>query len=96
MRGIARVGDKCRGVCTAHKTPIVVEGIIITGSPNSFINGRQVARIGDTVLSNCGHKGTIITGEPTAMFNARPHARIADQFVGTYSGIIISASPDGY
>lgn len=96
MRGIARVGDKCKGTCTAHKDPIEVEGIIISGSGDSFIDGRAVARIGDKVRSNCGHEGIIISGSPDAFFNGLQHARLGDQFKGDYTGLIISASTDGF
>lgn len=96
MRGIARVGDKCRGTCTAHKNPITVEGIIITGSGDSFVNGRQIARVGDKVRANCGHEGIIITGAPTAFFDGRQHARLGDQFKGDFTGLIISAATDGF
>lgn len=95
-RGIARVGDKCKGICTAHAVPQQVEGLIISGCEKSSINGRPVARVGDRVRSDCGHEGIIITGSPTAFFEGRQHARLGDQFKGDYSGEIISASGDGY
>lgn len=95
-RGIARIGDRCKGVCTAHITPQEVEGVIISGCEKSFINGRAVARIGDKVRSDCGHEGIIITGAPTAFFEGRPHARLGDQFKGDFTGQIITASGDGY
>lgn len=96
MRGIVRIGDKTHGWCTGHKTTIEVDGIVISGSEDSYVNGRAIARIGDKVRANCGHEGIIITGQPDAYINGRPHARIGDKFEGTYSGIIISASQDTY
>lgn len=96
MRGIARIGDRCKGVCTAHVTPQTVEGVIISGCSTSFINGRAVARIGDKVRSECGHEGIIISGSGTAMFEGRGHARLGDQFKGDYTGEIITASGDGF
>lgn len=96
MRGIVRIGDKTHGWCTAHKNTIEVDGVVISGSEDSYVNGRAIARIGDKVMSNCGHEGIIISGQPDAYINGRPHARIGDRFEGTYSGIIISASEDTY
>lgn len=95
-RGIARLGDKCKGTCTAHVTPRDVEGVIISGCSKSMVNGRPIARIGDRVRSDCGHEGVIISAAPTSFFEGRPHARMGDQFKGDYTGIIIGASGDGY
>ena len=95
-RAIARVGDKCRGVCTSHVVPQTVDGVIVSGCSSSSLNGRQIARVGDKVRSDCGHEGIIITGSPTAFFEGRQHARLGDSFKGEYSGTIISASGDGF
>lgn len=96
MRGLARLGDKTRGICTAHDSPIEVDGVIVSGSQDSQTDGRPIARLGDTVKSNCGHSGTIISGAPTTFINGRPVARLGDSFAGTYSGTIISASSSTY
>lgn len=96
MRGIARLGDKCKGTCRAHKNPIEVEGIIISASGDAFMNGRGIARLGDRVRAECGHEGVIVSASPNAFVDGRPHARLGDQFQGDYTGIIISASSDGY
>lgn len=96
MRGIARIGDKCKGTCRSHRNPIEVEGIIVSGSPDCFINGRAIARIGDKVISSCGHEGIIVSGSPDAFVNGRGHARLGDKFEGAYSGIIISSATDGF
>lgn len=96
MRSMVRLGDKTHGWCTGHETPIEVDGIVISASEDTIVNGRGVARIGDKVRANCGHEGIIITGQSDAYINGRPHARIGDNFEGTYSGMIISASEDTY
>lgn len=96
MRGMARVGDKCRGTCTSHRNAITVEGVIISGSSDASSGGRAIARVGDKVRADCGHEGIIITGAPDTFVNGRPHARLGDQFKGEYTGIIISASTDSY
>lgn len=69
--------------------------MIVTASPNAFVNSRGIARIGDKVLSDCGHEGIIVTGMANATVNGRDHARLGDRFEGDYIGIIITASPDG-
>lgn len=95
-RAMARLGDKCYGVCTSHTTPITVEGLIISASETFKMNGRGVARLGDKVRSNCGHEGIIYTGDETTYIDGRPHARLGDKFKGEYTGEIISVSEDGF
>lgn len=98
MRGMARLGDKCKGIChhPSHDQPIPAEGKIITSSDKVFCNGRGVARVGDTVRSDCGHEGKIITGMPTVFSEGRQHARLGDSFRGDFVGTIITASTDTF
>lgn len=94
-RPISRLGDTTIGKCT-HPDCInkpVVYGQIVSASANRKANTRGVARVGDTVLCELGHPGTIITGDTRIITNSRPTARVGDQFVGTYSGTIITGSP---
>jgi uncharacterized Zn-binding protein involved in type VI secretion len=88
----ARLGDITFGVCTGHITPISVDGIVIASSSKVFVNGRPVARIGDTVLSSCGHLGTIVSGSSKVFISGIPMARLSDSFTGVYSGTIVSCS----
>jgi uncharacterized Zn-binding protein involved in type VI secretion len=94
MRGLARVGDRTFGTCFCHDTPISVGGTIIVGSPDTFTNNLPQARLGDTVLADCGHKGTIITASPTVLCNNKGVARLGDNTTGCYRAKIITASPD--
>lgn len=94
MRGLARVGDRTFGTCTCHRRPIQVGGTIITGSENVKTNNLPQARLGDTVLADCGHKGTIITASTTVFANKKGVARLGDSTTGCYKAKIISASPD--
>jgi uncharacterized Zn-binding protein involved in type VI secretion len=92
MALVARLGDKCIGSCKVHGPDII--GTIITASPNVSVNNRQVARLGDKVLANCGHIATIITAAPKTDSNNRlGTARLGDKVgASPYEGIIITAS----
>jgi len=72
------------------------KGRIITGSPDTEINGRPVARVGDCVETDCGHKDYIITGSGTVEVNGKLEARVDDQVGrdGIYKARIISGSDD--
>ena len=90
-RGIARVGDRTTGTCSVHGS---VGGTIISGSTNTVVNSRLEARIGDTVLADCGDTGIISSGSSSIVTNGRVTARIGDSVSGTYSATIISGSAD--
>jgi hypothetical protein len=96
-RGIARLGDRTLGVCSEHGQ---VGGTIITGSSTNFINERKIARLGDTVVADCGHSAVIITASSTVSSTleaGQKTARLGDQVLGpTYSGQIITASPNTF
>ena len=93
MPYIARVGDVWTGICKCHESPIKVSGTIVSGSGTNFADGIPVARIGDVVISSCGHSATIIAGSPTSTADGIPIARIGDPVAsGCISGIIISGS----
>lgn len=86
MKPIARVGDKCFGNCSVHGAQ---EGYIVSGSDDCYMNEKQIARVGDRVLANCGHDGYIVEGAPTTYFNNKNVARLDDRFEGTYTGTIV-------
>lgn len=57
-------------------------GVVISGSPFTDIDGKQIARIGDRVT--CPKKGhgsvtTIVTGDNTAIIDGQPVARHGDK-----------------
>jgi len=74
--------------------PKEVCGMIITGSPDIFINNRPAARahVDKTICSK--HSGTppIATGSATVMFNNMPAARVDDTI--TCGAVIVEGSPD--
>jgi uncharacterized Zn-binding protein involved in type VI secretion len=94
MPNVCRLTDQGFGTCTGHTGSIDTGGIIISSSGNVFANGLGVAGINDTVLSFCGHVGIIITGSGTVFRNGISVARIGDLFSGTYSGVLITGSPN--
>lgn len=64
------VGDK-----TSHG------GVVLEGAPESDVNGKQIARVGDKVSCPMkGHGGvtTIVTGDPNSLIDGRPAARHGD------------------
>ena len=89
---LARLSDPTFGTCTGHKNSISTGGMVLGRSPNVFANGLPAARLGDIVISYCGHIGTIVTGSSKIFVNGIPAARLGDSFIGTYSGTIIGGS----
>jgi len=88
MIEIARVTDRHSGSC-GHGLdccPHSVIGIITQGSPNSFVNGLEIARLGDAVIHDCPHCGTgnISSASTTVFANGIPVARRGDRV--TYPG----------
>ena len=94
MRGLARIGDRTIGTCVCHVPPIQVGGTVVVGSPDVRTNGRNQARLGDTVLADCGHRGTIVTASTTVFANQKGVARLGYKTTGCYRATIITASPD--
>lgn len=69
-------------------------GIVLSGSPNVFINGAQAGRVGDAVQGhgNGEHAGpTLATGSPNVFVNGIPLCRAGDSAT---CGHVASGSPD--
>ena len=81
----ARLGDK-----TSHG------GVIITGSPDTRVNGRPAARLGDLHVCPLPGHGTaaILTGSGTVKINRRPAARVGDRTA--CGAMIVTGSGDVY
>lgn len=58
----------------AHKCPIHGAGTVTSGAPANLVNGRPVARVGDT--TSCG--AVIQTGSLSYLIDARSVARVGD------------------
>lgn len=93
-RGFARLGDRTIGTCSCHKNPITVGGTIVTASTDTVANNMGVARLGDTVLADCGHTGIIVSASEVTITNNRGTARLGDVTDGCYVATIITASQD--
>jgi uncharacterized Zn-binding protein involved in type VI secretion len=96
MRGVARLGDCTHGICYEHSTPIKVSGKIISASSDTYCDTLGIARLGDTVLANCGHTGTIISASENTKCNDLGIARLGDNIAGKYVATIISASTTAF
>lgn len=96
-KGIARLGDRTFGTCSIHGP---IGGTIITGSSTNFINDRKIARLGDTVVADCGHDAVVITASSTVFSTleaGQKVARLGDQVRGSfYVAQIITASPNTF
>ena len=92
MPGIARVGDGTIGTCFAHKDPITVSGVIVSGDSTTITENMPTARLGDTVVASCGHTGIIVSASTKNFCSGMPVARLGDSVAGNYMATIISAA----
>lgn len=94
MIPVARVGDVCVGTCAGHppSPPIPMSGKILTGSGTTMIEGKPVARVGDTVMGDCGHTGTIVKGSSATVADGKPVARIGDSVSGVFTATIVAGA----
>lgn len=77
MPSVIRVGDNCTGHGAFPPRPAS------SGSPNVFINGRPVVRVGDSYAVHCDpspscHGGKASTGSATVFANGIPICRNGD------------------
>ncbi len=78
--GVARIGDKTIGTCHCHNPELTnVKGTIVTGSPDHTCDSFGIARLGDTILADCGHTAKIITASTVRFVNGRGVARLGDK-----------------
>ncbi len=57
-------------------------GVVVEGSPNSDVNGKRVARVGDKVTcpkKGCHSPTTIVTGDASCLIDGKPVARHGDK-----------------
>lgn len=91
MPKVARLNDRCEGICYGHSSPIPMIGKITTGTEVFRLEDLPVARIGDIVTGDCGHTGVIVTGGSFELENQKV-ARVGDSFTGVYVGVIVEGS----
>ena len=94
MSAAARLTDIGVGTCcdSSHNGCVSMTGFIISSANTVIAEEIPVARCGDIVMGNCGHIGIIITCSNTVIAENSGLARIGDQFVGTFSGTIVSGA----
>jgi uncharacterized Zn-binding protein involved in type VI secretion len=99
-RGIARFSDRTFGTCShpSHNKPIEIAGTIITGSPSVIVDKMASARIGDMVITDCGHIDQIISGSASVLAGNIGVARVGDKTGGRgiYNAVIITGSPASF
>ena len=63
-------------LCCSHS--VIPENLV--GSPDVFISGKQVVRLGDTGVCNCPHGGQFktISGNSNILVNGKPIVVIGD------------------
>ena len=86
------------GTCYCVPTPpgpYPATGIIITGSPDSFESGMNVAFTTSSVIFPCG-SSTIITGSSQFLKNGNLVARTSDSVTGCGVGTIVGSAPQHF
>jgi uncharacterized Zn-binding protein involved in type VI secretion len=68
-------------------------GMVMTGSPNVFVDGKPVARLGDKVSCPIHGDTVINSGSPTYIIDGKPTARDGDT---TACGARLSATQTHY
>lgn len=72
MPAISRVTDMSTGHDNCGPRPS------IQGSPDVFINGLPVNRVGDQWAEHCNHGGSTIQGSANVFVNGMPVGRVGD------------------
>ena len=92
--GCATFGSTGTGQCTLHPpaSSIPMSGFILNASVKSFVDGKGMARMYDMVVGDCGHIGFIVSASSKTFVDGFGAAYITSQFVGPFSGTIISGS----
>jgi uncharacterized Zn-binding protein involved in type VI secretion len=93
MPATSRITDLGSGICSCHKNPKSVTGIIITGSADHTVEGLGVSGIGGIVICSCGHPSIIIsTTKMDNTTNGIPKAEVGSVFVSCPVGVLITGA----
>jgi uncharacterized Zn-binding protein involved in type VI secretion len=98
MPNIARIGDTVVGTCCCHSKPTCrpAQGTITAGAGSVSALGSGIARAGDEVTTNCGHKGVLIGGSSTLLVEGAPAIRVGDSCTGCFKGQVVSGAGTVY
>ena len=89
---VAEVGALCTGICYAHETPRPATATIVSGAAASSSEFQTaLARVGDQVITDCGHTGMIVTGNALVSNESMLLARVGDQVTGQFIGMIVAS-----
>ena len=94
MSAVARLTDIGVGTCcdSSHNGCVSMAGFIISSANTVMAEDQLIARCGDIVMGECGHIGIIASCSNTVIVENSGAARIGDQFVGTFSGILVTGA----
>jgi len=94
MRAIVRDLDIGTGVCSHpdHKTPIRTNGVLHATPSNVYVEGKLVGRVGDTVISDCGHTGKMVSSSSEVSAQGKAVCRVGDSFEGYFAGTMITGA----
>lgn len=94
MALVAVDGCTWAGICTSHKSPISVTGVVRGNAPSVKAHGAVVCVHEATVQASCGHTDTIIaTGKNNA--EGKKLALLGDSTTGSpLIGTITNTSPN--
>lgn len=81
MQNVALVGDKVEGTCNAHDSPRSFIGTWTQGSGRYTCQGKEVIRVGDKGVTDCGHTIEAVTGSERSVFGGKGLHRVGDQVV---------------
>lgn len=104
MSGNTRVNDIVIGVgdhmihTDSHNCPHPTMGFVMSGSPNTLINGQQAARNMDVVLHDCPHCSiAILIASVPHRVNGLNQVQNGDISMGSGAGdfgVVVSSSPN--
>jgi len=79
--------------CPCHPKPLDFTGVVISGSSDHTVENAGVARLGDIVITTCGHAAPLVTTTKVDnTTNGIPKCEVGSIFAACPVGIIISGS----
>ena len=95
MRKVALVGDKVQGTCNAHDEPRSFTGTWTEASARYNCEGKDIIRVGDKGVTDCGHNFVAETGSQLCVFGGQGLHREGDSVVVLEGGSGVTVSGSG-
>jgi len=92
MLGCTRIGDIGCGVCFCHDSPIGTCGILIPSQNTVFFDNRNAIRLGDILITFCGHVSVVVTSSSLTITEYINQTRLTDVVVGCMVGTVVTSS----